>query len=127
MQQPGIGIKSSRNEVHRINNDNNRITELVRKESDGGVAAGGEHPRLRRVELAVEGAEGLFSGDPGPVASQDLHRHDQRILHEVVVNHSVTHDRRSVVRARGEQRIARVKPDLSGNFVWKSMNERMNE
>ena len=54
------------------------------------------------MELAVESAERLLSGDPGSVTAQDFHRNDQRVLHEVVINHPVTNDGGSVVGTRGE-------------------------
>ena len=43
------------------------------------VGAAREHPRLGRVELAVEHGEVRVC----LVASQDFHRHDERILEEV--------------------------------------------
>ena len=64
------------------------------------------------MKLTVESAEGLSAGDSGSVAAQDFDWDDEGILHEVVVNHPVTNDGRTVVRTRGEQWVTRVEPDL---------------
>ena len=64
------------------------------------------------MELAVESAEGLLAGDSGSVAAENFDWDDERVLHEVVVNHAVTYDGRPVVRAGGEQGVSRVETHL---------------
>ena len=64
------------------------------------------------MELTVESAETLLAGDTRTVATENLDGDDERILHQVVVNHSVTDDGRTVVGTRREQRVAGMEAHL---------------
>lgn len=73
------------------------------------VGSGGKEPRLSSVEKNLEDSEfGLFV-----VVVETFQRDNQRILEQVVVNHSMAYDNTTVVTSTCKQRIPRMISDTS--------------
>eukprot|EP00047_Mylnosiga_fluctuans_P003018 m.227022 g.227022 ORF g.227022 m.227022 type:complete len:325 (+) comp11518_c0_seq1:165-1139(+) len=80
----------------------------LHKKASRVIGARGKEPGLARVEQTVKHAEALLRRG---VPAENLDRHDERILHKIVVDHAVEDVDSRVVAGRRKQRVRGVERD----------------